>query len=289
MIVLLISTTIIPIVEDLNDTEYIQNSNNYSSYGPYAKIGEGTYDITIKPNSSFNWRINGENYRNPIGVFSENMIGYASSYNSICFKDTSGQWVKIRDGFTLSITGGTATVTFDQTTYTVDVSDGYVIDPDGDFRLYQKDQYEDTYINTLTDDPLIGIGVGANSYGVSGLAYVEFIGTDIVNSLSCGIANNSNLTTDFEFDTVESINDNEAYTFEQMDGYISYTGFREDIDITTSADRDTSLMYVLGPASITVDRTLEGPEYDMIRILPVIMFAGVVIASIGAFVINRRE
>lgn len=293
MIVLLISTTIVPIVEDLNDTEFIENTNNtLSTYAPYAKIEKGgTYNLIMNPSASASWEINDEDYQNDLAVISENLIAYAGygDNKGICFKDTSGHWVKIWSNFAFNITDGTATVVYNsQTTYTIDVSDGYIINPDGDYRLADPGS-DETHISTLSNESLIGIGEIGGNVGIGKLAYVEFIGTDIIQSISCVITGNTNLSTNFEFNTVESINDNDAYTFEHMDGYTSYTFFEKDIDITTSADYGISLEWVLYPTSITVDRTLEGPEYDMIRILPVIMIAGVVIASIGAFVISRRE
>ena len=245
------------------------------------KIDENTA-CTITSSSQLFWYINEKQSPDAsIGIISKDVIGIRNFSSSCMYINAGDDWISAKSN-TLTITGTTGTITVDDVQYTLDLSDGYILnmDDDGDYAYSERDFTHS--IKLLTDESLIGISFdGYSTSQMEYYAYVRFSGNTIQDSISV------DTSSGFSVGTITSIHG--GYSYQDKDGYVEYdiTG---PISITPSnASDDFSVNWFLYPRSITVDKSLNGPEYDLIRMMPVIMIAGVVIASIGAFVINRRE
>ena len=282
MILVVITTTIIPIVDNLSENVSIDNESGDS--GRYTRIGSGSY--TIEGGNT----LNGETYSERYGIISDNIV---FDKENLSFKDSTGTWIaldKTHGIINITITDGIGTVAQGDQKYTTgDISDGYILDKDGEFGL------NTTNGNINAVDPLIAIYSSSRNssipdpsinQGIMRFLYIEIEKSEVVYSVSLEKTEYNDNTYD-NFGTIESFNGNGACNYEVMDGYIQYT-VTGPISVTTSFD-DEIVNYILYPLSIDFTLSKEGPEYDLIRVVPIIMIAGVVIASIGAFVISRRE
>ena len=292
----------IPIVNNLNETVTINNED--SNDGKFTKIGNDNYTV------SGTWTVNDVSYSEKYAIISHNIVlatgttgDDGDKYYDLSFKDSTETWVSLQydsshGEIEIVITDGIGTITQDDNTYTTtNISDGYILSENGEFGLWNIAPYGIATGVFNVSGPLIAISMrqsdssaSASIMGITNYNYMEFEKSDIVYSIS--LCKNGPSSTYDIIGTIVSFNENNACSYEVANGYIQYT-ITNRIDITqsypSSQYNTTTVAWFLYPLSIDITLTKEGSEYDLIRMIPVIMIAGVVIASIGAFVINRRE
>ena len=185
---------------------------------------------------------------------------------------------------TIEISNNTVVVTVDDTVKTVNITEGYHIDPNGTWVM--KKANESAYIHK-TDSVMIFAGI--TNMG-AGLGDVGVYATGTINDgMDIGAVPTSSTPPTATFGDV-------TFNYTAISGYTDLVSLSNcTFDITLPGTPDTtvtaSYSYFIVPVNVTAELTqhLDAGEIALLNALPVLVIIGLVLAGVGAIFIRNRD
>lgn len=290
--VLVFASLLIPVVDQATATTDTFNNNGYFKM---SEITEDT-DTTIVWNYTdpTKLNINGEevNVDIPIGL-RVSIVG-ADSTIIRYFHPTAENWgiqmyssagyiqASIADSTNMTISINNLTISADNgnTTKSIGITQGYVIDPAGVWIM--KDTNNPAYIHK-NDSVMILAGI-----------------TNIPGAGDTGLYAEGTITDGLDFtyvptsSTVPAVSFGEVtFNYAEVAGYIDLVSLSSCVfDITNNGTTGTATYsYFIVPATVTAEKAIHAdePTREVLEIMPLILIAGLIIGVLGYAVYSRIE
>lgn len=194
-----------------------------------------------------------------------------------CFNDNSYYAVSILSGvdMTVNVSGYTFSGTFgDSVTGDITSTSGYIIDPNGDYVMKNKDKI--AYILSNSDMALSGVttwndvrlGIYADG-SINDLSLTEIYSQSITDLTIGPVSVDSNKNNSF----------NDLYTIKDVKFSVNTDGTSHDITYS----------YFIVPYEVTAEKTNhpDGPTTALMNLLPILIGIGLVVGIAGVVLVRR--